>query len=274
MEVVSKNWDFNAHVHDVVAFAKKSKNSFPFFFIDPTGSTEAQIDRIRPILKVDPGEVLINLMSSWIKRFLDDPRKPFGKLLGDRLDWLRTLEGDEQEDELVNCYAGLVRGEGGYLYTCAMPILMPDRDAIHYHLVYGTRHFKGLEEFKRTEADAIPYMHQLRAASQRRRQEEASGQPFLLPASDTYYKPRFDRFHARRLANARSAVIDLLTRRKSVEYRILYEESMQYATVDERDLRQWLDEWENNNLIQYENWSKAQRVPRPETIITRLKPLA
>jgi three-Cys-motif partner protein len=274
IEVVTEPWDFNEHVQDIVDFAKQSKNSFPFFFIDPTGWSEARINRIRPILQTVPGEVLINFMSFWVKRFLDDPRKPFGELLGKDVDRLRSLQGDELDDELVNAYAARVREEGNFSYTCAIPILMPDRDVIHYHLVYGTRDFKGLEEFKRTEADAIPYMHELRAMAQRRHDQESSAQGFLLSPSETYRERRFRDLNQRRKANARAAVIRLLTSKKSTTYRDVYQEAMQYATVIEGDLRQWLHEWQSTGFIRYENWSKGQKVPHADTIVITLGALS
>jgi three-Cys-motif partner protein len=266
IEVETQNWDFNEHVGDVVKFPKRSRRkSFAFFFIDPTGWTEARIDRIRPILQVQPGEVLINFMTSWIKRFLDDPRKPFQELLGEDVHRLRTLEGDELEDELVATYASLVRKAGAFEFTCAVPILMPDRDAIHYHLVYGTRGFKGLEEFKKSEAVAIPYMHERRAKAQQRREEENSGQAFLLAPLDTYKETRFKTFNERRKESAKHAVLELLQTRGTCTYKELFGESMQFATVVQSDLREWLEMWKVQGLISYLNWNSRQRVPQPET---------
>jgi hypothetical protein len=274
LEVVTQQWDFNDHVQDVVNFAKSSRNSFPFIFIDPTGWSEVRIDRIRPILQMNPGEVLINFMSSWVKRFLDDATKPFQELLGSDVARLRTLQGEELDDELVNTYASEVKRAGAYAFTCAIPILMPDRDAIHYHLVYGTRNFKGLEEFKKTEAVAIPFMHDCRASAQRRRDEASCGQGFLLAPSETYQERRFRGFNERREQSARANVVQMLSRETTVTYQALFEEAMQYSTVVEKDLRQWLDEWRNSNLIRYVNWGKTQRVPRPDTLIERLHDLS
>lgn len=273
LEIVTQPWDFNDHVGDVVSFAKQSKNSFPFIFIDPTGWSEVRIDRIRPILQLNPGEVLINFMSSWVKRFLDDPTKPFQELLGADVARLRTLQGEELDDELVNSYAAEVKRAGRFGFTCAIPILMPNRDAIHYHLIYGTRHFKGLEVFKKAEEVAIPFMHECRAAAQRRRDEAGSGQGFLLTPEETYQERRFRSFNERRRQNARAEVLQLLNRVKSVSYQALFEEAMQYSTVIEKDLRQWLDDWRKGNLIRYVNWGKTQRAPRPDTLIERLRVL-
>jgi three-Cys-motif partner protein len=273
IEVETKQWDFSDHVSDVVRFATASRNSFAFFFIDPTGWSEIRLDRIRPILQVNPGEVLINFMSSWVKRFLGDASKPLEELLGPKIEHLRSLRGDELEDELVNAYAELIREVGSFKYSCAIPILMPDKNAIHYHLVFGTRSYKGLEVFKKTEEFAIPFMHELRANAQRRREEEQRGQRFLLAPSDTYSESRFRDFNSRRRANARAAVEKLIQVEKTISFRSIYQECMQFSTVTLKDLRDWLDEWRSNGSIRFANWSKNQRVPNEDTQIVLLKPL-
>ena len=259
IEVVTRNWDFTQHIGDIVAFSKEAKNGFPFFFIDPTGWKEVVPSLIRPILQVAPGEVLINFMTSWIKRFLDDPDKPFHELFGRaEVERLRQLPAEEREDEIVNVYAASIREQGRYSYTCAMPIMMPDRDDIHYHLVFGTRSFRGLEEFKEAEDVSIRFMHELRANAQRRRALQATGQGFLLPASDMYHERRFRVLNQRRRTNARAAVVEVLRQRRKVLYSELYQEAMQFATVTESDLREWLDEWGQAGQIRYDNWAKRQ----------------
>jgi three-Cys-motif partner protein len=85
IEVSAKNWDFTEHIQDIVGFTKERVKSFPFFFIDPTGWEPLRINLIRPVLGITPGEVLINLMTSWITRFLSDGSKHFDRLLGE--DW-------------------------------------------------------------------------------------------------------------------------------------------------------------------------------------------
>jgi three-Cys-motif partner protein len=271
VEVRTENWDFTEHISEIVEFCTESKNSFAFIFIDPTGWREICIDRIRPLLRIEPGEVLINFMLFWVKRFLGDKRKPFEDLLGEDIERLRTLEGEELEDELVNVYAALVRAAGRYEFTCAIPVMMPDRDAIHFHLVYGTRNYKGLEEFKKTEADAIVHMHQLRAEAQRRRDLERTGQAFLLGPEETYQERRFRHFHQRRIENAKTAVLEILGKEREVLYHELLLEAIQYSTVLEGDLREWLQQWVKDGLVQYINWEPRQKVPRAETLVRLIR---
>jgi three-Cys-motif partner protein len=70
IEITPKKWDLTEHVQDVVKFVRERNGSFPFVFIDPTGWEQLELDLIRPVLSLSPGEVLINLMTSWITRFI------------------------------------------------------------------------------------------------------------------------------------------------------------------------------------------------------------
>ncbi len=90
--VRAENWDFTEHLTEITQFCRTSK-TFPFVFIDPKGWTLAGISLITPILQLNPGEVLINLMSSFIARFLKDNRTDFSDLLGEDFPELRKLSG-------------------------------------------------------------------------------------------------------------------------------------------------------------------------------------
>jgi hypothetical protein len=113
-------------------------------------------------------------------------------------------------------------------------------------------------------------MHDLRAAAQRREQELKSPQAFLLSAEETYRQKRFRLLNERRKENARDAVIELLGTKAPITYGTLYEESMQYATVEEGDLRRWLEEWNRAGSIRFGNWQKSQKVPHRDTTVQLL----
>jgi len=148
IEVMTRNWDLTQHIQDVVSFAKERDKSFPFVFIDPKGWEPLQIELVRPILAMAPGEALINLMTSWITRFLSDESKHFDRLLGTDWQKLIQLRGEEQEEELVNSYASAVRAVGNFNYVCTLPVMKPDQDAFHFYMIYATRHLRGVEVFK------------------------------------------------------------------------------------------------------------------------------
>ncbi len=79
------------------------------------------ISQISPLLKLKPGEVVINLMSSFITRFVNDTATDLSDLLGEDFPELRSLSGTELEFAVVRKYCDLIKREGGFSYVCAFP---------------------------------------------------------------------------------------------------------------------------------------------------------
>ena len=73
IEVEVLNGEFESQIGDVVRFVRGGVDPFSFVFIDPKGWTGYGLKAITPLLRVRPGEVLINFMTKDIKRFIDDP---------------------------------------------------------------------------------------------------------------------------------------------------------------------------------------------------------
>jgi three-Cys-motif partner protein len=262
LEVTPKNWDLAAHIGDIVRFAKERSNSFPFVFIDPTGWEPLKIKLIAPVLELEPGEVLINLMTSWITRFLRDETKPFDRLLGSDLPRLRQLRGEEQEEELVRSYANEVVKAGNFKYACTLPVMKSDQDAFHFHMIYATRHIRGIEVFKETEKAVIPFMHETRAKAQERRRIAQSGQTSLLPAEALYKERRFTRYQIRNLELARGELCRMLEAAKQVLFEDAWARAMQYSGVMGSDFRGWLNEWKASGSLTFVNLQPGQKVPR------------
>jgi len=262
IELTPKNWDFTARTGDIVRFVKSRNKSFPFVFIDPTGWEPLPDDLITPVLRLEPSEVLINLMTSWIRRFLSDETKNFERLLGPGVQRLRQLKGWEQEDEMVRMYAGKIAAAGNFKYTCTLPVLKPDQDAFHFYMIYATRHARGVEVFKETEKSVIPFMHETRAKAQERRRVAESGQYSLLPAEARYQEHRFTDFQLRNLAIAKAKLMDMLRGAGRVPYDDAWFTMMQYSAVTDRDLKDWLDDWKSSGCLAFDNLGPNQRFPR------------
>lgn len=262
IEVTPKNWDLANHVSDVVGFAKERTNSFPFVFIDPTGWEILQIEIIGPILSLLPGEVLITLMTSWITRFISDETKGFERLLGPDLDRIRKLQGDEKEDEIVRSYANSVRKAGQFKYVCTLPVMKPNQDSFHFHMIYGTRHERGVEVFKETEKHVIPFMHETRAQAQERRNFERSGQAAMFDALTQYQERKFTRFQLKNVEFAKRRLREQLEARREIPYEKAWATAMQFSTVLPSDFHEWLAEWEAKNLLEVINKRPKQKYPQ------------
>ncbi len=262
IEVSAENWDLTKHVQDVVRFAQKRDKSFPFVFIDPTGWEQLEIELIRPILALTPGEVLINLMTSWITRFISDESKHLERLFGADLQRLATLKGEEQEAEVVNTYANMVRSAGHFEYVCTLPVLKPNQDAFHFYMIYGTRHMRGVEVFKETEKSVIPFMHETRAEAQQRRRFLQSGQASMLTPEAHYREARFTRHQIRSLGVARRELEKKLQSSGKLRYEDAWAIAMQHSAVMNSDLQEWLTEWKANGHLEITNQQPGQKLAR------------
>src|SRR4051812_18690365 len=150
-EVETRNSEFTAAIPEIQKFLQTGgARAFGFTFIDPTGWTGFAMREIKPLLVNRPGEVLINFMTSHIRRFVESPeqqrRDEFEALFGsaDFRDELVGLGSKDREDALVRRYIRSVRETGGFPYVCAAVVLHPEKDTTHFHLIYATRDLKGV----------------------------------------------------------------------------------------------------------------------------------
>lgn len=261
IEVTPWEWDFTKHVGDIEKFVKQRNDCFPFIFIDPKGWDPLEIDVIKPILRLQPGEVLINLMTSFITRFISVREKRFERLFKEDWSRLATLSGEEREEQIVASYASRVREAGNFSYVCTLPVMKPSRDAFQFHMIYGTRHITGVKVFKETEKQIIPFMQRIRAEAQERRRYVRTGQSGLFGAHAFYKETRFTRFRTRSLEMTKAELRARLQQSKQFSYDDAWAEAMTHSAVLEDDLRSWLAEWKAARLVEITNEQPRQKFP-------------
>jgi three-Cys-motif partner protein len=248
IRVDAKNWDFTEHIQDIVDYCSSTR-TFPFILIDPTGWKLAGISQISPLLKLKPGEVVINLMSSFVTRFVNNSATDLSDLLGEDFPELRNLSGTDLEFAVVRKYCDLIRREGKFSYVCALPVMKPDSDAFNFYLIYATRHAKGVEVFKSVERRTEEQTHLVRADVQQRHRQERSGNFELFPPDVQYRERKYEQLAAENRVRAQQSVLDLLQTAGDVAYDDCWAEALQYPAVYHKDLRAWIDTWEKDGTI-------------------------
>ena len=270
-EVEILNRELEDSVEEILSFIRRGRDTFPFIFIDPTGWTGFRLEVIGPLLQLAPGEILINFMTEHIRRFLGHApsRQSFIDLFGsDRaLERLEGLSGVERDDAMVGEFMEAVKSRGRFSHVLSAVVLHPEKERAHFHLIYGTRHPKGVEVFKEAERKAMERMLQVRSDAQLRRERERTGQRSLLelfggsvPAASHY----FDDLRERYLNQGRNKVLELLDERKRLPYDDAWAAALSWPLVWERDLKKWIGEWQKTGLIVLEGLQGHERVPRRE----------
>jgi three-Cys-motif partner protein len=248
VRVDARNWDFTERISDITRYCA-TRETFPFILIDPWGWKLAGISQISPLLKLRPGEVVINLMSSFITRFVNDNATNFSDLLGQDFPELRALTGGELEFAILRKYCELIKKEGGFPYVCALPVMKPDSDAFNFHLIYATRHAKGVEVFKSVEKRTEEMTHVIRTNVQQRQRQERSGNLELFEARVQYRERRYQQLATENRERAQQEVLQLIKSRDQVPYDECWAEALQFPAVYQADLREWLGDWEKSGII-------------------------
>lgn len=255
----AENWDFADRIDDIVHYCS-SPRTFPFILIDPWGWKLAGISQISPLLKLKPGEVVINLMSSFITRFLNDDATDLSDLLGEDFPELRSLSGPELEFSVVRKYCDLIKREGDFAYVCALPVMKPDSDAFNFYLIYATRHAKGVEVFKSVEKRTEERTHVVRAGVQRRQREDRGDSLDLFEPTVLYRERKYQQLASDNRLRAKRRVLDLLKASGRLSYDICWAEALQYSAVYQTDLRSWIDSWESDGTVVVKGRKRATEV--------------
>ncbi len=275
--IETRNTEMLQAIPDILNFVRSGgRDSFTFFFIDPTGWSGFDLDRIKPLLQHQPGEVLINFMTEHIRRFIDDQRpeihNSFRRLFGtdEVFARLRNLYGDDfrernsqdVEDELFTFYATRVREAGQFTYVCPAVVLFPDIEKTYFHLIYATRHRSGVAAFKCVEKEAFDVQEQIRAEAEQRKDLAKTKVPSLFADSPQPPSHRAVALRERYLAVAQERISQVRGDRTLVPYEEIWDAAMTIPLVWESDVKEWVAEGQTAKRLRLLNLDARQRIPK------------
>jgi hypothetical protein len=203
-------------------------------------------------------------MTSHIRRF----PQSFGDLLDSPqlTEKLAGLTGLERDDALITEYMAQLKRAGKFPYVLPAIVLHPENDRTHFHLIYATRHPKGVEAFKDTEKRAMEEMERIREKAQRRRREERTRQQeFLFGAAEIPQSHHYNSLRDHYLDLAREAVLNRLRQQRRLIYDSAWLLALSQPLVWESDLRNWLKEWKEEGRLQLEGLQRLERVPKRDS---------
>ncbi len=255
---------FESAIPKIVEFVSQSPGTnFLFLLVDPKGWTGFSMEKIRVLLELEPSEVLVNFMTSHIKRFLeledDVTKEQFEQLFGDRnfRSVIAGLQGFDREYAAVEAYASSLGKAGNFPYVCKAMVLKSSRDETHYHLIYATRHPRGVEVFKSAERAAMIAMEGARASAHQRARQKRTGQLDLLSAFDLHNTSHFEFLRTTFLSRAEKAIRERIVSAKKVPYDELWKLVMRFPFVWTNDLNGYLRDWNKVGAILLENMPQS-----------------
>ena len=268
-EIKLANSKFEAALPQIQSFIQEPLGKkFAFILVDPKGWDGFSMSAMAELVRLPFVEVLVNFMTSFIKRFLESPndltQSQLEALFGDGgfRGVIEGLSGLEREYAAVDAYARNLAKVGNFGYVCKALVLNPEIDKTHYHLVYATRNLTGVEVFKKAESRAMREMNLARAEVSQRKREEKTRQKDLFDATTLQPTGHYDELREFFTKKARAEVWKLLFSRCEVLYDALWERAMQFPIVWDSDLKDWLAEWKKAGKIELPDLEQRERVPK------------
>ncbi len=270
LEVHTLNGEFEHLIPDVLRFIRQD---FALTFVDPTGWKGFGLDKISPLLQ-HRGEVIVNFMFDHINRFLDHPDQKvtatFDSLFGGQGWGEAVAVGERREERIIEFYQKRLQAAGGFRHVTSTRILKPISDRAYFYLIYGTRHQKGILEFRNVERKAVEEQERVRIAAKTKHRISTSRQTELFNGATLMSGPStYEREKAVRLDNAKSRLVRLLKDKQ----KILYEEARAFVLalplVWELDFKEIILELRSSGDLVIEGMASSQRSPQPGHVLKR-----
>ncbi len=154
------------------------EGSFALTFIDPTGWTGYEFDKVKSIFEHAPGEVLLNFMFDFVNRFTasSDAKilASFDGILGPG--WQQRFDQSlRREEALMKLFREQFGRAGAFSHVLCTPIEKIS-DRTHFYIVYGTRSAEGLAVYRDVEHAALRDHDMRRAFAREAIREHKTGQ--------------------------------------------------------------------------------------------------
>lgn len=162
---------------------------FVFFFIDPKGWKNAvELPTLYPLLRRPDSEFLVNFMYDFLSRFVSDVKlqEDMRRIFGIVPD-VQGMTPEQREAFLLSLYRNNLKQvlpvDGGKPRTAYVKVLKPTKDRTLYHLVYLTRHPKGIVVFMDASDKLELVQKRARAAAKQNERVQRRGQMELFAAA-------------------------------------------------------------------------------------------
>ena len=263
LEVKPIPGEFENVIPEILDFIGKR---FSLTFIDPTGWTGFALRRIAPILRHRPGEVIINYMTDFLNRFGDQPEhaQSFDEMMGG------TGYAGLDEAGKIAFYSERIRQVGAFEHVTSTRIKYPYADRSYFHLIYATRHLKGLEEFRRVEEKEIEEQERIILEATEFRRLVRGGQRSLFSPEELAGRRSFESELIEQKAKATNRLNRLLDERRRVSYEDVLRSLLELPLVFESIIQEIIRNEKERGRIRIEGQTARERKVKKGHYLVRI----
>jgi hypothetical protein len=171
--------------------------------------------------------------------------------------------GTRREDAILELYRERMRAAGGFTHVTSTRVLKPTSDRAYFYLVYGTRHPKGLLEFRGVEKKAVDEQERVRLTAKQTSRIERTGQTELFAAASIPGgPPSFDEERAMQQGAARQRLRGLLQTNRVVPYEQALVALLEIPLVWESDVKRMIMELRDAGDLEVKGLKGRERTPK------------
>ncbi len=243
-------------------------NAFALVSIDPKGWS-FDLQRLAPLLRRRPGEVIVNFMYEHVNRFLDDSRPeirnsyvlPFGDPEWRTRFEKLTAKGMGREEAVVELFRSQLKRVGDFDHVLSARIQRATADRSHFYLFYGTRHEKGLIEFRKVEREAMEAEEVSRIEAKHDRRAARTGQDLLFGATELSAPRSIEELRRPEIARATVWLSAQLARARSAPYEKVMPATLERFAMTEPEFKDVLIALQQAGSIMLTGMGAKQRKP-------------
>jgi three-Cys-motif partner protein len=254
IEVKALHGEFAQLIPQINSFVGQA---FSLTFIDPTGWKGIGLNAITPMLARERGEVLINFMYDYYNRFKNVASME--ELMGG------PIPNDLSEEGTLDLYRERLRKAGRFKHVTTTRILKRTAERSYFYLVYGTRHIRGLEEFRNVEKQAVAEQESVRFDAKLEEQLSRAPTPDMFGAPDETQRERsFANAQDKQRDKARRLILEELARRESVPFDDVYGSLLEMPLMWESAIKNVIKEMGKRGEIEVEGLGLRERTVKHE----------
>ncbi len=177
------------------------------------------------------------------------------------------LSGPQKEKKIVEFYCGQMRDVGQFKYVTSTRILKPVSDRSYFYLVYGTRHLRGLREFRSVEKKAVEEQERVRSVAKQQRRVERSGQRDLYDADVLAGPASFEVERTEQRRAADRALRDRLFRDRRVKFEHALGQLLEMPLVWESDVQEFIKRLRRDGELEVIGLRPRERTVKDDHIL-------
>lgn len=175
--------------------------------------------------------------------------------------WREALDSRDRESAVVDAYRESLRAAGFFRHVTSTRILKPNAERAYFHLVYGTRHLKGLLEFRSVEKRFADEQERVRSEAKQRNRIETSGQQELFGSAEGSGSHLQQEWNLR-IQAANDALRMELSRQRRIKYDDVLATLLERPLVWESDVKTLIDTMQRNGELKVEGLKPRERTPK------------